>query len=338
MADLAIPRKIAPTAEDRIMEQGPCNITIELLALQWPGDGNRPCKRHIETSFAEIEIALDAPKSRFIQIVTDAFAAWQATAVLTDYASNWPNAGKPFAMDRIDFGVQKFKLTGAPDQPVAEFMSGVAAGGCRKIGINAREYALPPGFVENQPKSNNPPPPPPPAAPLTQEQRDEINKTRNTPSAARVAAAGNLAAAKHRYNRPPPPPAATEDVDLEHLRVTQATSELNLGQDSDSAAAANTFQDSGFAPTSVLDMAAANVAAAAATDSNDGGGDGGGGGPYQLAALQSPGPYPAGVDVAKREAYLSDVDFNTTFGMDRAAFAALPGWKRTQMKKKHKLH
>jgi hypothetical protein len=46
---------------------------------------------------------------------------------------------------------------------------------------------------------------------------------------------------------------------------------------------------------------------------------------------------PATVDPTKREEYLSDADFSTVFGMDRAAFTALPAWKRANAKKDKKL-
>merc|ERR1719313_1866621 len=42
---------------------------------------------------------------------------------------------------------------------------------------------------------------------------------------------------------------------------------------------------------------------------------------------------PKDVDPAKREQYLSDDDFQTIFGMDRAAFGALPKWKQNNAKK-----
>ena len=42
---------------------------------------------------------------------------------------------------------------------------------------------------------------------------------------------------------------------------------------------------------------------------------------------------PPGVDPEQKEAYLSDTEFSTIFGMTRAAFAALPRWKRDAKKK-----
>ena len=64
---------------------------------------------------------------------------------------------------------------------------------------------------------------------------------------------------------------------------------------------------------------------------------------FTLQELQKregfPAPvYPDGVDVANRETYLANADFQTHFGMDKAAFAQLPGWKRTAAKKKLKLY
>eukprot|EP00929_Paragymnodinium_shiwhaense_P112606 TRINITY_DN80862_c0_g1_i1.p1 TRINITY_DN80862_c0_g1~~TRINITY_DN80862_c0_g1_i1.p1 ORF type:complete len:441 (-),score=155.66 TRINITY_DN80862_c0_g1_i1:180-1427(-) len=42
---------------------------------------------------------------------------------------------------------------------------------------------------------------------------------------------------------------------------------------------------------------------------------------------------PADVDPAKREAYLSDADFQTVFGMSAPEFAKLPKWKQQNLKK-----
>ena len=58
---------------------------------------------------------------------------------------------------------------------------------------------------------------------------------------------------------------------------------------------------------------------------------------FSLEQLQLPAPFPDGVDPAKRETYLEDSIFQAVFGMDRADFGALPGWKRTAAKKKHGL-
>ena len=43
---------------------------------------------------------------------------------------------------------------------------------------------------------------------------------------------------------------------------------------------------------------------------------------------------PPGVDAAHRERALADADFAAAFGMDRAAFAALPGWKQGDLKQR----
>ena len=48
--------------------------------------------------------------------------------------------------------------------------------------------------------------------------------------------------------------------------------------------------------------------------------------------------YPDGVDAANRETYLANAEFEALFKMDKAAFAQLPGWKRTAAKKELKLH
>lgn len=61
-----------------------------------------------------------------------------------------------------------------------------------------------------------------------------------------------------------------------------------------------------------------------------------GSGFYSLEKLQT-APFPPGIDNAKRETYLEDEVFLSIFGMDKQSFAALPGWKRTAAKKKHKL-
>jgi len=46
---------------------------------------------------------------------------------------------------------------------------------------------------------------------------------------------------------------------------------------------------------------------------------------------------PDKVEVAKRELYLSDSDFEKLFKMKKDAWLAQPGWKRDQAKKAHKL-
>ena len=70
-------------------------------------------------------------------------------------------------------------------------------------------------------------------------------------------------------------------------------------------------------------------------DSGDGGG-GGSGGSFSYEQLKSNNltGLPAGVDAQRREAFLSDSDFEAVFGMGRGAFERLPGWKRVQQKKK----
>ncbi len=45
----------------------------------------------------------------------------------------------------------------------------------------------------------------------------------------------------------------------------------------------------------------------------------------------------AGCDPARLHEYLSDADFQKTFGMSFADFAKLPGWKQADAKKKHRL-
>lgn len=42
---------------------------------------------------------------------------------------------------------------------------------------------------------------------------------------------------------------------------------------------------------------------------------------------------PEGVDPTKKESYLSDAEFQSVFGMDKAAFYALKDWKRKDIKK-----
>lgn len=46
---------------------------------------------------------------------------------------------------------------------------------------------------------------------------------------------------------------------------------------------------------------------------------------------------PEGVDPASKEEYLEDAVFSSLFAMDRAAFRALPKWKRDAAKKQHGL-
>ena len=55
---------------------------------------------------------------------------------------------------------------------------------------------------------------------------------------------------------------------------------------------------------------------------------------YSYADLKSPGPFPDGIDVTKREEYLSPSEFDAVFKMSKAEFAALPKWKRDGLKRK----
>lgn len=41
-----------------------------------------------------------------------------------------------------------------------------------------------------------------------------------------------------------------------------------------------------------------------------------------------------GIDATRREDYLNEDEFATVFGMPRAAYVALPTWKKTLLKKK----
>jgi hypothetical protein len=47
---------------------------------------------------------------------------------------------------------------------------------------------------------------------------------------------------------------------------------------------------------------------------------------------------PTELDNTKLETYLSETDFKKHFGMSKAEFAKLPGWKKTDMKKKLQLY
>jgi len=59
--------------------------------------------------------------------------------------------------------------------------------------------------------------------------------------------------------------------------------------------------------------------------------------PYaQLTADKAPN-FPAGVDPANREKFLSDAEFSSILGCDKSAFTAMPKWKRDAMKKKAQL-
>ena len=57
-------------------------------------------------------------------------------------------------------------------------------------------------------------------------------------------------------------------------------------------------------------------------------------GVYALNILQSPGPYPDGVDVDSREQYLGPDQFMDCFKLSIDDFKALPKWKQDNMKKK----
>lgn len=54
---------------------------------------------------------------------------------------------------------------------------------------------------------------------------------------------------------------------------------------------------------------------------------------FTYEQLKAPGPYPNGIDVLRRETYLSDEAFQELMGMDKAAFAAMPKWKQVNKKK-----
>ena len=59
---------------------------------------------------------------------------------------------------------------------------------------------------------------------------------------------------------------------------------------------------------------------------------------YSLAELQAVNtPLPKGVPPDCKEEFLSESGFKDVFGVARADFNALPGWKRASLKKKHGL-
>lgn len=63
------------------------------------------------------------------------------------------------------------------------------------------------------------------------------------------------------------------------------------------------------------------------------------GGPYTYKQLTAPREFwPDDVELAKRETYLSDEEFQTVFGMSRADFGKLAGWKKNGLKKDKKLN
>jgi len=61
------------------------------------------------------------------------------------------------------------------------------------------------------------------------------------------------------------------------------------------------------------------------------------GGFFRLDQLACPKPWPAGVDPARRQDWLSPVDFHKAFGMDRESFAKLRPWQQSELKKKANL-
>lgn len=77
-------------------------------------------------------------------------------------------------------------------------------------------------------------------------------------------------------------------------------------------------------PSGVVEVTADNVAAVASGKVDPGSKT------YTLAELQGK---PDNVDMAKREEYLSDADFQAAFGMDKDAFRKLPKWKSQNLKK-----
>lgn len=54
---------------------------------------------------------------------------------------------------------------------------------------------------------------------------------------------------------------------------------------------------------------------------------------YPMEALVYPGPYPEGVDVTKRESYLSDEDFEKHMGISKSEFEKWPPLRQTHLKK-----
>lgn len=54
---------------------------------------------------------------------------------------------------------------------------------------------------------------------------------------------------------------------------------------------------------------------------------------FTLAQLAAPGPFPPGVDVARREEFLGDDAFAAALGVPRDAWSALPAWRRAAKKK-----
>lgn len=63
------------------------------------------------------------------------------------------------------------------------------------------------------------------------------------------------------------------------------------------------------------------------------------GGPYTLKQLTCKKEFlPNDVNLKTKELFLSDEDFKAIFKMEKISFKELPKWKRTNLKKKHKLH
>jgi len=56
-----------------------------------------------------------------------------------------------------------------------------------------------------------------------------------------------------------------------------------------------------------------------------------------LKGISNTSDLPKGVDPLNREQALSDDEFVNVFGIDKASFQSLPGWKRTKFKKDHGL-
>ena len=57
-----------------------------------------------------------------------------------------------------------------------------------------------------------------------------------------------------------------------------------------------------------------------------------------MCSLRDTAKIPGGVDLSRKEAYLSDSDFQLAFGMDKKCFYALPKWKQGNAKKKASLY
>ena len=128
----------------------------------------------------------------------------------------------------------------------------------------------------------------------------------------------------------PPVSAAAAAAVPNHLRVQQfANAVLKHQDDLQSTAAAPTVLKPTVLKPTVLKptvVAAAPAAASAAA-------------PVAamvltLAVLTNKAvPLPEGVDVSKKETYLSGDEFMAVFNMTKDAFAKLPGWKQIQLKK-----